>query len=84
MANVKRLIEYGFPVPLASELAKQIQARSGNAARLRELSMEPMLAQALVPVIASGPVSATRMIALGMPSEQAREVARQITADRPA
>lgn len=76
MADARRLAEVGFPVPLAKELADQINAGVGNRRRLIELSMVPALAALVASFIGGTPV-ASKLAELGMATQQALEFARQ-------
>lgn len=44
-ADTDRLMGMGFPAPLATELAAQIDAEAGNAAKLMGLGVPPSLAE---------------------------------------
>lgn len=77
--NKKRFIELGLAPPLATELAAQITASTGNVRRLREVGMASGKAASIIAAsVASHTVNRTRLCETGVPTEVVREFATQI------
>lgn len=77
--NRKRFIELGLTPPLATELAAQITASTGNARRLRELGVASGKAAAIIAAsVASHTVNLRQLSETGIVGPVAREFAVQI------
>ena len=83
MANAVRLALLGVSVPLAKEIARQINSGSGNVPRLMALGIPGLAAKEFVRQIGSGQGSANALAITGINPILAREVSAQITDSGP-
>lgn len=76
--NAVKFGEFGVPIPLAKELARQITASTGTFEKLRELGVPAAASKIMAASVVSHTVSNKALVEAGIVPPLVREFARQI------